>query len=111
MRPRGPRRSILLVAHLRPISLSIHLPILISLLLVSSLLIFPPSLAAKHRPSLGCHPGGEKEVEAPVFVGPYKMTFASADPIGAQQFAVKYLGAETTPQPHDGGDGRCALIT
>jgi len=27
------------------------------------------------------------------FVGPYKYTFASADPVGAQAFAEKYLGA------------------
>lgn len=44
------------------------------------------------------------------YVRPYKMTFASADPVGAAQFAEKYLGAVSTPQPHKGGDGRCALI-
>ena len=40
----------------------------------------------------------------------YKMTFASADPAGAQDFAIKYLGAEFTPQPHKGGNGECALV-
>uniref|UniRef100_A0A7S4BIP6 Uncharacterized protein n=1 Tax=Chrysotila carterae TaxID=13221 RepID=A0A7S4BIP6_CHRCT len=41
---------------------------------------------------------------------PYKMTFASADPEGALAFSLKYLGASETPQPHTGGNGRCALI-
>ena len=40
----------------------------------------------------------------------YKMTFASADPAGAQEFAIRYLGAEYTPQPHKGGNGECALV-
>lgn len=44
------------------------------------------------------------------YLQPYKMTYASADPIGARDFAVKYLGAVERKQPHDGGDGECALI-
>ena len=32
------------------------------------------------------------------------------DPAAAQEFAVTYLGGRAIPQPHDGGNGTCALI-
>eukprot|EP00937_MAST-01D_sp_MAST-1D-sp2_P004642 g4642.t1 len=42
--------------------------------------------------------------------GPWKATYAAADPVAARDFAVKYLGAREIPQPHHGGNGTCALI-
>jgi hypothetical protein len=44
------------------------------------------------------------------YVQPYKITYASADPIGARDFTIKYLGTIEKKQPHAGGDGQCALI-
>jgi catechol 2,3-dioxygenase-like lactoylglutathione lyase family enzyme len=41
---------------------------------------------------------------------PWKTTYASADPVAARDFVVRYFGAREIPQPHRGGNGTCALI-
>lgn len=44
------------------------------------------------------------------FLVPLKMTFASADPVAAQEFAIRYLGGIAKQQPYAGGNGQCAMI-
>mmetsp|Transcript_148648 Transcript_148648/g.276969 ORF Transcript_148648/g.276969 Transcript_148648/m.276969 type:complete len:596 (+) Transcript_148648:74-1861(+) len=47
---------------------------------------------------------------AAVYVGPYKMTFSSAEPRAAQAFVLKYLGARYEDEPFPDGNGHCAMI-
>eukprot|EP01051_Picozoa_sp_SAG22_P004241 SAG22_NODE_222_length_14768_cov_6.358920_9_plen_454_part_00 len=47
---------------------------------------------------------------APAIPRVWKATYAAADPVAAQQFAVEYLGATAVPEAHPGGNGTCALI-
>lgn len=72
------------------------------LLLLCIVVVFSPSLLLFATATRG--------KGLPEFIGPYKMTFASSDPIGAQAFALTYLNSNYTDQPHEGGDGECAMI-
>merc|ERR1719506_242588 len=44
------------------------------------------------------------------YIGPYKMTFSSAEPEKAQEFVIKYLGATFIQQPFPDANGHCAMI-